>query len=572
MSKTLATIVFPNIQDIQSTIAQYPDRPMGQMVTRIAPSPTGFLHVGTLYTGLLNEKLTHQNNGVFIVRIEDTDQARNTTNFAEQSGGIYSIIKWLNFFEIPYDEWVRLLPDGSFEMLWNYWPYIQSERLNIYKSFIKYLLETDQAYVCFLTPEELEKIRTSQQLSKQATGIYGSYALSRVLSEDEVIAKINAGNSYVIRRKANTKPGDKVTFIDGIKGSITMDDNYADQIILKSDGFPSYALAHIADDYLMGTTHVVRSDEWLASVPYHLQLFGGFREVFTRSQWLYNHNSPVEKLDNGNRRKLSKRKDPEADVQVLLNQGYPPEGIKVYLMSLLNSNFEDRRKESNKEYYTSYTKFEVSLEKCNTSGAIFDINKLHHICSEYLAIVPLDELVSQVKTFYSNTNQASIPQLNSGQNLGLSAQLEQEISKLLSFDRSKKIHTTYQNIIDYITPFFADTLSIDQDLLPVAISQDLRLQIISAYITYIQNSLFGTNDEIIRNKEERFEDLKEFGKQFKIATNNAEFKEGWYIAKIWDLAMILRVALYGSSNTPDIYEMIKIYGKQKTCDRLSQIA
>ncbi len=400
MSTKISNLLFSGLESCTTILARYPDRNGSPMVTRIAPSPTGFLHIGSVYTGLLNEKLAHQSEGKFLVRIEDTDQARNTTDFENQSGGIYSIIKGLNFFELQYDEGVILKDDNNLEQKGSYGPYIQSQRLDIYKSFIKYLLETGKAYVCFLSPQELESIRASQQVAKQATGIYGQYALSRNLTEDEVITRINKGDSYVIRWKANGEIGKKIQFEDGVKGSVDMQENYIDQIILKSDGFPSYALAHIIDDYLMGTTHVIRADERLASVPYHIQLFQGFADIFSRPQWSYNHNSPIEKMENGNRRKLSKRKDPEADVKTLIDAGYPAEGIKTYLMCLLNSNFEDRWKEENTKHpYVSYKEFQVSLDKCSTSGAIFDMDKLNHICAEYLAIVPLDQLITELEAF-----------------------------------------------------------------------------------------------------------------------------------------------------------------------------
>ncbi len=403
MSAVISNLLFPNVEDYTVILSRYPDREGNPMVTRIAPSPTGFLHIGSVYTGLLNEKLAHQAGGKFLVRIEDTDQARNTTDFENQRGGIYSIIEGLNFFELDYDEGVVLKNDNSLEQKGDYGPYIQSQRLDIYKSFVKYLLETGKAYVCFLTTEELESIRASQQVAKQATGIYGSYALSRNLTEAEVIVRINKGDAYVIRWKANGEIGKKIQFEDGVKGNVDMQENYIDQIILKSDGFPSYALAHIIDDYLMGTTHVIRADEWLASVPYHIQLFQGFAEILSRPQWSYNHNSPIEKMENGNRRKLSKRKDPEADVKTLIDAGYPAEGIKTYLMCLLNSNFEERWKEENTNHpYISYKEFQVSLDKCSKSGAIFDMDKLNHICAEYLAVVSLDQLIQELESFSKN--------------------------------------------------------------------------------------------------------------------------------------------------------------------------
>lgn len=565
MSKLLAQALFPDVKSIPEIIAQYPARPQGQIITRTAPSPTGFLHVGNLYNALFNERIAHQSGGTFLLRVEDTDQTRNTTNYEEQSWGTFLIIEWLASFGIYHDEgsalevinWKKnIIASG------NYGPYIQSERLSIYNSFVAYLLETDQAYVCFMTPQEIEQTKASQELTKQATWIYWAYALSRNLSDEVILEKIAQWKEYVIRRKSNNKPGEKVSFNDGIRGNITMEANYADQIILKSYGFPSYALAHVVDDYLMGTTHVIRSDERLPSVPYHIELYSWFKEFYTKPKRSYNHTSPIQKLDNGSRRKLSKRKDPESDVQILLNRWLPAEWIKVYIMSLFNTNFEDRRKENNQKHYTSYKEFQISFDKCNAAGAIFDIDKLHHICAEYLAIVPLDQLYEELLTFYKHTDQL---QIDFDANVNF-------IKAILSFDRNKKLHTTYQDIINYIIPFLSIELQIDYNLYPEVFSRDLLKQISSTYSDYISSSLFNVNNELLRSKEEWFEDLKQFGKQFGVAANNAEFKEGGYIAKIGDLAMILRVSLYGSTNTPDIYEMIRVMWKDKVLSRLQQAA
>lgn len=578
MSSLIANILFPNTESVQDILGHYPRRPDNQIVTRIAPSPTGFLHIGSVYTGLLNEKLAHQSNWVFIVRIEDTDQARNTTNYEEQSGGIFSIINGLSFFQIEYDEGEKPLVKENkmvLQPVGNYGPYVQSQRLDIYKSFVKYLLETDQAYVCFMTPQELENLRTSQQLSKQATGVYGQYALSRNLSEEEIISRINNGDPYVIRRKATATLDEKITFEDGIKWTVEMQANYIDHILLKSDWFPSYHLAHIVDDYLMGTTHVIRADEWLASVPFHVQLFNGFASIFTKPQRSYNHNSPIQKLDNGNRRKLSKRKDPEADVQTLIDAGYPAEGIKTYLMCLLNSNFEDRWKEKNQtQPYVSYKEFQVSLDKCNTAGAIFDMDKLRHICAEYLAVAPLYDykntsVLPDVLGFYYQTFQGQrIKALDETRDNETALQeLVKHTVNVLSFDRDKKLHITYQDILDYIRPFL-DDITVDASLFPTVFSAEQRQAILSAYTTYLETIFRDANGNTNKTQEQWFDDLKQFGKQFGIAANNAEFKEWWYIARVGDLAMIFRVALYGSTNTPDIYKMIIALGKDTVLKRL----
>lgn len=571
MSKALADLLFPGITPIRELLKQYPNRSSEVVVTRIAPSPTWFLHIGTVYTGLINERFAHQNtnmdqegelDGKFLLRIEDTDQARNTTDYEKQTGWAYSIIKWLNFFGLQYDEWMILDNQKNIVSQWLYWPYQQSQRLDTYRSFVAYLLETWSAYICFITPEELENIRTSQQLSKQATWIYGSYALSRNLTEDEIKQNIIDGKPRTIRWKCPSNSWDRIQFVDGIKGEVNTEANYIDHILLKSDGFPSYHMAHITDDYLMGVTHVIRADERLASVPFHIQLFNGFSDVFSRPQRSYNHNSAILKLDNGNRRKLSKRKDPEADVQTLIDAWYPAEAIKIFLMSLINSKFEDRWREQNEQSTTfiSYYNFPISFENCNTAGAIFDIVKLNSICSDYLSMISVEQLITELQTFYSSSHQENMEVL-------LSPELPKILINILSFDRSKKLHTTYQDIINYILPFLYRP-EINNELYPNIFSSNQVKEILNHYNEHLIEYFWWEANNVLIQKEERFEDLKKFGKQYKIAWSNWEFKEWWYIGKIGDLAMLLRIHLYGSANTPDIYEMMKALGKEEVTKRL----
>lgn len=554
---SLSSLLFPNAKPIQEVIAQYSTRPSGQLVTRIAPSPTGFLHLWHLFTGLINSKLTQQSNWVLIFRVEDTDQARNTTNYEEKKWWIYALIEWFKAFWIEYNEWVILWEDKEIISIWSHWPYIQSERLDIYKSFISYLLDTNQAYVCFMTPQELENLRTSQQLSKQATGVYGNFAIYRDASEEEVKAKLLEWRDFVIRRKSHKKPWDKVVFHDGIRWTFQMDDNYLDQVLFKSYGFPSFALAHVTDDYLMGTTQVIRSDERLPSVPHHIELYLAFKEVFTREQWLYNHISPIQKMDNGSRRKLSKRKDPEADIQVLINTWYPTEGVLTYLMCLLNSNFEDRWRENNSLKYTSYKDFKVSLDKCNISGAIFDIKKLDYISAEYLSIIPINRLFDELVNYYSNHNSTSITFKGN----------EEYLKRILWSDRNKKLHTTYQDILNYIEPLLQDTITIDGSLFPSNITKEKREQLVTSY-SELLDKYFNTNEEITIWKEERRELTKTFAANKWFAVNKKEYIEWTHLWLISDFAMILRVLLYGKQQTPDIYTMITIYGKEKTSARL----
>lgn len=561
MSKEIADLLYPNnnsdlnryLSPLQSTV-QWPR-------TRFAPSPTGFLHIGWVNTGLVSNWFANQNNGTFILRIEDTDQARDTTDFNKKKWGIYWIIESLDQFTIYYNEWV-FIDNWKIISKWNYWPYIQSHRLFLYHNFAKWLVEHDLAYPCFLDPQELESIKSQQTLIKAPTWIYWVYARDRDLWLKEIIHYLDQSKSFVLRIKNNCKQWTKFTFNDLVRWEITMDQFYDDYVLIKWDGFPVYHFAHFVDDLLMRISHVIRTDERLASTPKHFQIY----ETFSKRLPLpkirnYAHISPLMKLDKGNKRKLSKRKDPEANVWRLLEQWYSSEAIKLYLCWLIHSWFEEWYKElpvDKRDWIIPYLDYPFDFKNCNISWAIVDIQKLNSLSADYLSMIPVSQLKKELQEFYSHTGQMSIALEEN----------ESYLESVLSFDRNKKLHVTYQDIVDYILPFFQDSLSISNDLFPSSISPDQRKEILNEYKNYITQELFDDQWVIQKTKEEWFDDLKWFGKRYHIAGNKKEFEMWWYIAQIGDLAMILRVLLYGKLQTPDIYEMIKIYGLQKTLKRL----
>ena len=378
-STKIADLLFP---DIESVPDETPDRnlPKGAAVTRYAPSPTGFLHIGGVYTALISERMAHQSDGVFYLRIEDTDKQR------EIADGVRLIASGLGKFGIRVDEGVH--PDMT--ETGAYGPYIQSERLPIYHTFIKKLVADGNAYPCFCTSEELDQTRETQELQKIKTGYYGRWAKHRVITSEEVEERLGRGEQFAVRLKSRGVEGQKIKFTDLIKGDLNLSANENDAILLKSDGYPTYHWAHCVDDHLMRTTQVIRGDEWLPSVPLHT-------ELFTLMGWelpQYAHLAPIVKIDEaGSKRKLSKRKDPEANVEYYFEQGYPIAAVTEYLLNLINSDFEDWRREHPD---TPHTEFIVRLEKANASGALFDFVKLADVSKAVVSRMSATEVCAAV--------------------------------------------------------------------------------------------------------------------------------------------------------------------------------
>ena len=366
----------------------YPARnlPEGAKVTRLGPSPTGFIHLGNLYGAFVDERLAHQSDGIFYLRIEDTDDKRYV------EGAVEIIINSLKFFGIHFDEGASLEGD-----LGDYGDYTQSKRGEIYQSFAKKLVAEGKAYPCFLTEEEIAEIRAGQEAAKANPGIYGEYAKSRELSYEEILENLNAGKPYVLRLKSDGNPNQsdetvrKIRVNDAIRGILEMPENFQDVVILKATGIPTYHFAHVVDDHLMRTTHVIRGAEWLPSLPIHVELF----EKLGWEPPIYCHTAQLMKLDEeGNKRKLSKRKDPELSLDYYRNQGYHPAAVREYLLTILNSNFEEWRMENPDAPIDDFT---FTTEKMSNSGALFDLNKLNDISKDVLLRIPAAELYAFLK-------------------------------------------------------------------------------------------------------------------------------------------------------------------------------
>ena len=359
--KELANLIFPNARDISYYEEKYPQRnlPEGAIVTRFAPSPTGFVHIGALMQCVVESVLTKRTKGVLYLRIEDTDGKREIEN------GVSEIVRAMKDFNIEFDEGMINEEDEKGV----YGPYKQSKRKEIYQSYAKYMIEQGKAYPCFCSPEELDEIRAKQEAAKIRTGYYGVWAKCRNLSLEEMAEKIKNGEKFVIRFKSQGREDKKIKHKDVVKGNMDFPENDQDIIIIKGDGLPTYHFAHVVDDHLMRTTHVIRSDEWVSSIPLHLQLF--YEMGFKAPK--YCHYAPIMKEEDGKKRKISKRKDPEAAVSFYSEMGIPNEAVKDYLMNIANSSFENWRKQNPDK---DIAEFDLQLNKMSVSGSLFDMVKL----------------------------------------------------------------------------------------------------------------------------------------------------------------------------------------------------
>ena len=542
-NKDLANIIFPNAKEISYYEEKYPERNLkeGAIVTRFAPSPTGFVHIGGLYQSLVAKKMAKQTEGVFFVRIEDTDQKREVEN------GVKEILDSLDDYGLSPDETIGL--DGKDKG--NYGPYLQSARKEIYESYAKYLIEKGMAYPCFCTQEELETIRENQTKAKERTGYYGKWTKCRNMPIDMAIDKIKNGVPYIIRLKSPGNPDKKIKHKDAIKGNIEFPENDQDVIIIKSDGLPTYHFAHAVDDHLMRTNLVIRSDEWVASVPLHLQLFYclGFKAP------KYAHIAPIMKEDNGNKRKLSKRKDPEAAVSYYKEEGIPKEAVEEYLMNIANSNFEGWRK-GNKDKNIDEFKFE--LNKMGVSGALFDMTKLldvsKGVISRYTGKQILDYVLEWSKNYDKELHEL------------LTKDLEYSL-KIFNIERGKekprKDISKWSDVKNNIIYMFDEEFNKikEYEYQKITDSQEIK-KIVSEYVS----NYFDINDD----KETWFNKMKDLAEKLGYAREVKEYKANPenYKGHVGDISTVIRVTLTKRANTPDLYEIIQVLGKETVEKRL----
>ena len=537
--KDLADLIFPDAKPIEYYEEKYPERNLkeGAIVTRIAPSPTGFVHIGGLYQGLIAKKLAKQTEGVFFVRIEDTDQKRQVEN------GTLEIITSLNNFGFEPDE--GMINETEFKG--NYGPYKQSLRKEIYQAYAKYLIEQGKAYPCFCSQEELEEIRQKQEVAKIRPGYYGVWAKCRNLTVEEMAEKIKAGEKYIIRFKSPGREDRKIKHHDIIKGNVDFPENDQDIVIIKADGLPTYHFAHAIDDHLMRTTHVIRGDEWLSSVPSHLQLFHelGFKAP------KYAHIAPIMKNDNGNKRKLSKRKDPEAAVSYYVELGIPKEAVNEYLLNIANSNFENWRR-ANKE--ASIDEFELQLNKMSVSGALFDMVKLLDVGKNVISKFTAEEVYNQSLEWAEVYDKKLAEILKKDKEYALKVFGIERGNKKPRKDIAK--WSDVRENIEYMYDEMFDSKKQNYEYQVISEKEDIE-KILKLYI----EKYYDDNDD----KQTWFDKIKELSGEMGYAKEVKEFKEnpGKYKAHVGDVSTVLRVALTARTNTPDMYEIMKILGKDK---------
>ncbi len=546
----LGDLLFPNLEHTTEYYeSKYPLRRIDQeaKVCRLGPSPTGFIHLGNLYGALVDERLSHQSGGSFYLRIEDTDDKRKV------DGAIDKIIDGLAFFDIRFDEGVN--KEGE---LGDYGPYTQSERVHIYHAFAKKLVNEGKAYPCFLTEDEISKIRAEQENNKKTPGIYGDYAKSRFLSFDEIKSKIEAGEEYVLRLKSCVLPPDayedssqviKVRVNDGIRGSLEMPANFQDVVLLKKNGIPTYHFAHVIDDHLMRTTHVVRGAEWLSTLPIHVELFNtlGFDLP------VYCHTAQLMKLDeNGNKRKLSKREDPELSLNFYREEGYHPLAVKEYLLTILNSDFEEWRAD---HLELSCDEFPFKLEKMSNSGALFDLNKLKDISKDVLFRLNAEALFDFLKRWSEEFRP----------DLDFMFTDKDYLLQILDLGRNdakpRKDFISASQMVEFISYFF-DKLFRIEDEMSIEV-KGYEKQILTMYLdTY-------NHDD---SQEQWFEKIREIAGQLGYALKPKDYKKNpdQYKGHVGHVSSVIRIALVGRSTSPDVWAIQQIMGEQQAKARFQK--
>lgn len=536
----LANLLYPDCKlTAEEAISKFPKRKLceGAAVTRLAPSPTGFVHLGNLFPALTSERLAHQSGGVFILRIEDTDQKR------EVEGAVGILLNSLERYNIIFDEGACI--DGE---KGDYGPYYQRQRAEIYRAFAKKLISEGKAYPCFCSEERLEEMRKIQESKKENFGYYGEYATCRNLSYEEIEEKIKNGEKFVLRFRSNGDPDKTDSIVDLIKGKLEFPQNNIDHVMLKSDGIPTYHFAHAVDEQMMGVTHVVRGEEWLATLPFHVQLF----EALKFPQPKYMHIAQLMKLDNGTKRKLSKRKDPEASLSYYYEEGFPANSVREYLMTLLNSNFEEWRIENPQ---ADIDEFKFSAEKMSVSGCLFDMDKLIDVSRNAISVMTSEEVYEQVTAWAKDNDKALYEKFVSD---------KEKAIKILSIGRGgekpRKDIAKWNEIHEYVS-FFYDDFFVQSGEFPENVLKEDKNEILRRYI-----DIFNEEDD----QQTWFNRVTELSESLGFAPKTKLYKKDpeAYKGHVGDVSMVLRVAITGRRNSPDLYEIMKILGKEKVIERL----
>ena len=545
-NKILADLIFPNItKTIEDYEKMYPERnlPEGAKVTRYAPSPTGFIHIGALLSSFTANMIAKQSGGVQFLRIEDTDTERTVEN------GVNVIIEGLKEFGVEFDEG----PNSDGTEKGNYGPYVQSQRKEIYHAFIKHLIIEGKAYPCFCTKEENDKTREHQTVNKKRIGYYGKYAKCRNISASEAIEKIKNGEEYIIRIKSPGCFDKKIVIEDLIKGRIEMPENDIDIPIMKRDGLPTYHFAHLVDDHLMRTTHITRGDEWLASLPLHIQLF----QMFGFKPLKYAHLSPISKNDNGAVRKISKRKDPEAAMSYYHKEGIPSYAVMLYLATLMNSNFEEWYNQNKEKHYEEF-KFE--FKKMSKSCPLFDGDKLNNISKIYFSLLKADKIYDDACVYFEKYDKEFYDIFTRDRDFSVNLlNIEREVKK------PRKDIASYKDIKKEFNYMYDELFTdVNYDFQKITSMSDIK-EILDAY-----SEVYDENDD----KEAWFNKCKELCDKLGYASDMKAYKENpdAYKGNVADLTTVIRVGLTGRSQTPDLYELLKLLGKDKVKERFNKVA
>lgn len=539
----LAELLFPEVtakpEDIEK---RFPQRnlPEGACVTRIGPSPTGFVHLGNLYNALIGERIAHQSGGVFYLRIEDTDNKR------EVEGAVETVINAMNYFGVRFDEGAVADGDNG-----NYGPYRQRQRREIYHVFAKQLTEQGLAYPCFLTAEEIDAIREQQTANKENPGIYGKYAeQSRSLTIEQIKENIAAGMEWVLRYRG-VETDEYIKVEDAIRGKLEMPRNNMDFVLLKSDGIPTYHFAHVVDDHLMRSTHVIRGEEWLSSLPMHVELFN----TFEWAQPVYCHTATLMKLEGTGKRKLSKRKDPELALSYYQQEGISPDAIWEFLLTVLNSNYEEWRI-ANPD--ADYHDFPYSLSKMSISGALVDLDKLRNISKDVIGRMPAEKIYESWLEWCEcyNTDFAE-----------LIKKYPERTIKALNVGRNakkpRKDLETWKQACDFMSFYYDETFKISDEM-PEECDNDTQKEFFAKYL----ESYCHEDDSAAW-----FDKVKTITEELGFAVKPKDYKNNpeQYKGSIVHITNMLRIALTGHANAPDIWEVSHVLGEDIVRGRISKL-
>ena len=539
----LAELLFPNITKTPEELnAEFPQRelPEGAVVSRMAPSPTGFVHLGNLVQGLTSERMTHQSGGVLFLRVEDTDAKR------EVPGAVEVLIETLSHYNIEFDEGATIDGDKG-----DYGPYRQRQRRDIYHVFAKYLVQNGMAYPCFCTEDELAAIHAEQEAQKANFGYFGQWAKWRDRPIEDIEEMLAAGAPWVLRFRSTGSIENKIKFTDLIKGNLELTENDIDHVLLKSDGIPTYHFAHAVDDHLMRTTHVVRGDEWLPTLPFHLQLFRALGNKPPK----YLHIGPLMKMDGTSKRKLSKRKDPELALTYYKAEGYPIEAVYEYILTILNSNYEDWRRANPT---TPATEFKVSYKKMNPAGSLFDVAKLRDVSKNVISVMDAETVYKYVAAWAEEFDPDFARVFTA----------DPEFSKaILAIGRGgkkpRKDIVVWSEVKDYAGFFFDEYFKVTEAYPETFDKADIK----AALLAFKESFDMSDDSGVWFDKIKTIADTLGFASDMKAYKADPTAFRG----SVADISMFLRVAVTGRLNSPDMYSVMQLLGRERVFARIDAI-